>query len=88
MLVLIGGNENHGPFGKNSMVPNGPWRYGLSLARGAQARHARAAGGSGAQPSPAAFQLGLRRRSIRNGGRRPMRRIPPSISRVYLSGFK
>ena len=32
---------------------------GLSLARGSQARHARAAGGTGAQPSPAAFQLGL-----------------------------
>jgi hypothetical protein len=38
---------HHGPFGQNSMVPNGPWRYGLSLARGSQARHARAAGGSG-----------------------------------------
>ena len=60
MLVLIGAKENHGPFGqKNSMVPNGPWRYGLSLARGSQARHARAAGGTGARPSPAAFQLGL-----------------------------
>jgi hypothetical protein len=34
MLVLIGAKENHGPFGQNSMVPNGPWRYGLSLARG------------------------------------------------------
>src|SRR5271169_3975102 len=88
MLVLIGAKENHGPFGQNSMVLNGPWRYGLSLARGSQARHARAAGGTGAQPSLAAFQLGLRRRSISRGGTMPMRRIPASISRVYLSGFK
>ena len=45
-------------------------------------------GFQGVEASSAAFQLGLRRRSIKNGGRRPMRRIPPSISRAYLSGFK
>ena len=59
MLVLIGAKENHGPFGQNSMVPNGPWRYGLSLARGVAGPSRSRGGGTGAQPSPAAFQLGL-----------------------------
>ncbi len=30
--ILIFGDTNHRPFG-NSMIPNGPWFYGLSLTR-------------------------------------------------------
>ena len=88
MLVLIGAKENHGPFGQKFNGSERTVALRPEPGAGSQARHARAAGGSGAQPSLAAFQLGLRRRSIRRGGTIPMARIPARISMAYVSGFE
>ena len=59
MLVLIGAKENHGPFGRKF---NGSERTvalrpepGAGVAGPSRSR----GGGTGAQPPPAAFQLGL-----------------------------